>query len=68
MVDWYAGLVEKYPIVSIEDGLGEDDWEGWKLLTAKLGDKVQIVGDDLFVTNTERLERGIEVKERITEA
>ena len=62
MVDWYAGLVEKYPIVSIEDGLGEDDWEGWKLLTAKLGDKVQIVGDDLFVTNTERLERGIEVK------
>lgn len=57
MVEWYAGLVEKYPIKSIEDGLGEDDWAGWQLLTARIGDKVQIVGDDLFVTNTERLKK-----------
>ena len=57
--EWYAGLCEKYPIVSIEDGLAEDDWAGFKLLTEKLGKKVQLVGDDLFVTNTERLERGI---------
>ncbi len=62
MVEWYAGLVEKYPIKSIEDGLGEDDWAGWQLLTSRLGDKVQLVGDDLFVTNTERLKRGIELK------
>jgi enolase len=62
MVDFYADLVAKYPIVSIEDGLAEDDWEGWKLLTDKLGGKVQIVGDDLFVTNTERLTRGIAAK------
>ena len=62
MVEWYAKLVEKYPIKSIEDGLGEDDWAGWELLTAKIGDKVQIVGDDLFVTNTERLIQGIERK------
>lgn len=60
MVDWYAELVEKYPIVSIEDGLAEDDWDGWKLMTDKLGKKIQIVGDDLFVTNTERLTQGIE--------
>jgi enolase len=59
-VDYYAGLVEKYPIISIEDGLDEEDWEGWKLMTEKLGDKIQIVGDDLFVTNVERLERGID--------
>jgi len=59
MIDMWAGLCAKYPIVSIEDGLSEDDWAGWKKLTAKLGDKVQIVGDDLFVTNTERLKRGI---------
>jgi len=52
--------VRQYPIVSIEDGLAEDDWSGWKLLTNELGDKVQLVGDDLFVTNTERLQRGIE--------
>lgn len=58
-VDYYAGLVEKYPIISIEDGLDEEDWDGWKLMTEKLGDKIQIVGDDLFVTNVERLERGI---------
>ena len=59
-IDYYAGLVEKYPIVSIEDGLDEEDWAGWKLMVEKLGNKIQIVGDDLFVTNTERLSRGIE--------
>ncbi|MBJ6360813.1 phosphopyruvate hydratase [Paenibacillus sp. GCM10012307] len=59
-VDYLASLVDKYPIISIEDGCSEDDWEGWKLLTEKLGDKVQLVGDDLFVTNTERLSSGIE--------
>lgn len=59
LIEYYAGLVEKYPIVSIEDGLAEDDWAGWNKLRAKIGDKVQIVGDDLFVTNTERLSRGI---------
>lgn len=59
-VDYYAGLVEKYPIISIEDGLDEEDWEGWKLMTEKLGDKIQIVGDDLFVTNVDRLSRGID--------
>lgn len=61
MVDYYVDLVNKYPIVSIEDGLAEDDWDGWKLLTEKLGDKIQLVGDDLFVTNTERLQKGIEL-------
>jgi len=60
MIDLYGGWLEKYPIVSIEDGLAEDDWEGWAALTAKLGERVQLVGDDLFVTNTERLARGIE--------
>lgn len=60
MIDFYARLAEKYPIISIEDGLAEDDWDGWKQLTQRIGDKVQIVGDDLFVTNTERLARGIE--------
>ncbi len=59
MVDYYAALVGKYPIISIEDGLAEDDWEGWRKLTERLGRRVQIVGDDLFVTNTERLARGI---------
>ena len=59
MVDWYEGLVEKYPIVSIEDGFDEDDWDGFKLLTERIGDRVQLVGDDLFVTNTEKLARGI---------
>ncbi|NOT33381.1 MAG: phosphopyruvate hydratase [Candidatus Eisenbacteria bacterium] len=63
MVDWYAGLCERYPIVSIEDGLAEDDWAGWAALTRRLGDKVQLVGDDLFVTNVTRLERGI--RERV---
>jgi enolase len=60
MVELYARWLEEYPIVSIEDGLAEDDWEGWAVLTAKLGDRCQLVGDDLFVTNTERLARGIE--------
>ncbi len=60
MVELYAKWLEEYPIVSIEDGLAEDDWEGWALLTAQLGDRCQLVGDDLFVTNTERLARGIE--------
>jgi enolase len=60
MVDFYASLVEKYPIISLEDALDEDDWDGWKLLTEKLGSKIQLVGDDLFVTNTERLSKGIE--------
>jgi enolase len=61
LVDYYAILVEKYPILSIEDGLDEEDWAGWKLMTEKLGNKIQIVGDDLFVTNVERLSRGIEL-------
>ena len=60
MINYLAELVEKYPIVSIEDGLAEDDWKGWAALTKKLGDKVQLVGDDLFVTNVERLATGIE--------
>ena len=60
MVDYLAGLCEKYPIISIEDGMAEDDWDGWKKLTKKLGKKVQLVGDDLFVTNEERLVQGIE--------
>lgn len=60
MVDFYAKLIEAYPIVSIEDGLAEDDWDGWEMLTRAIGDKVQLVGDDLFVTNTERLHRGID--------
>ena len=59
MVDYYADLCARYPIVSIEDGLAEDDWDGWKALTVRLGDRVQLVGDDLFVTNVTRLERGI---------
>ncbi|WMJ80639.1 phosphopyruvate hydratase [Clostridium sp. MB40-C1] len=60
MVDFYANLVEKYPIISIEDGMAEEDWDGWKIMTEKLGNKIQLVGDDLFVTNTKRLEMGIE--------
>jgi enolase len=59
MVDYYAALVDKYPIISIEDGLAEDDWDGFRLMREKLGDRLQIVGDDLFVTNTERIARGI---------
>jgi enolase len=61
MVDYYAGLVEKYPIVSLEDGLAEDDWDGWKLLNEKLGGKIQLVGDDIFVTNPVFLKKGIEL-------
>ena len=60
LVEWYADLVGKYPILSIEDGLAEDDWDGWKMMTEKLGDKIQIVGDDLFVTNTAILQEGID--------
>ena len=59
MVAWYEALIQRYPIISLEDGLAEDDWEGWRTLTAALGDKIQIVGDDIFVTNRERLSRGI---------
>lgn len=60
MVKFYAELVDKYPIISIEDGMAEDDWDGWKMMTDELGGKIQLVGDDLFVTNTERLQRGID--------
>jgi enolase len=60
MIEFYTQLVDKYPIISIEDGLAEDDWQGWKKLTEAIGHKVQLVGDDLFVTNTERLQQGIE--------
>ncbi len=60
LVDYYADLVAKYPIISIEDGMAEDDWEGWKMLTDRIGDTVQLVGDDLFVTNPARLAEGIE--------
>jgi len=59
MVEYYAGLVDRYPIVSIEDGMAEDDWQGWSLLSQRLGSRIQLVGDDLFVTNVERLARGI---------
>src|SRR5207248_8844386 len=62
MIDLWTGLCARWPIWSIEDGLAEDDWDGWKKLTAELGGKVQLVGDDLFVTNVERLRRGIQEK------
>lgn len=62
MVDLWESWVNKYPIISIEDGMAEDDWEGWKMLTDRIGDRVQLVGDDLFVTNTERLKMGFEKK------
>ena len=61
MVDMWAGFVDKYPIISIEDGMAEEDWDGWKLMTDKLGGRIQLVGDDLFVTNTERLKKGIDL-------
>ena len=61
MVDYWEALVDKYPIISIEDGMAEEDWDGWKALTDRIGDRVQLVGDDLFVTNTERLKKGIEM-------
>ncbi len=60
MIEYLVNLCEKYPICSIEDGLAEEDWEGWKVLTEKLGNRIQLVGDDLFVTNPKRLYRGIE--------
>ena len=60
LADYWADLCERYPIVSIEDGMAEEDWDGWKLLTERIGDRVQLVGDDLFVTNPERLRRGID--------
>jgi enolase len=60
MVAYYEMLIEKYPIISIEDGLSEDDWSGWKMMTDKLGSRIQLVGDDLFVTNTSRLKDGID--------
>lgn len=66
MIDFYEGLIKKYPIVSIEDGLAEDDWEGWKAMTNRLGRKIQLVGDDLFVTNPNRLTKGI--RERVGNA
>jgi enolase len=59
MVKFWAGLAKQYPVISLEDGMAEDDFEGWKMLTQELGDKIQLVGDDLFVTNTKRLEDGI---------
>ena len=61
LADYWADLAARYPIVSIEDGMDEEDWDGWKALTERLGSSVQLVGDDLFVTNTERLRRGIEL-------
>ncbi len=61
MVDFWADLANRYPIISLEDGVSEEDWEGWKMLTEKIGSKIQLVGDDLFVTNTERLKKGIEM-------
>ena len=61
LIEHWKSLVEKYPIISIEDALDEEDWEGWQKLTKELGDKVQLVGDDLFVTNTERLAKGIKL-------
>jgi enolase len=62
MAAYWADLSERYPILSIEDGMDEEDWDGWKALTDRLGDRVQLVGDDLFVTNTERLKRGIDAR------
>jgi enolase len=61
MTEFWAGVAERYPVVSLEDGMDEEDWDGWKLLTDRIGDRVQLVGDDLFVTNTERLKRGIDM-------
>ena len=60
MIEWYVYLTTKYPLISIEDGLAEEDWDNWKKLTDRLGDKVQLVGDDLFVTNIKRLQKGLD--------
>lgn len=62
MISYYEDLIEKFPVISIEDGLAEDDWDGWKELTRRLGGKIQLVGDDLFVTNTKRLDAGIKLQ------
>lgn len=62
MVEYIVNLTEKYPIISVEDGLDEEDWEGWKMLTNRIGENIQLVGDDLFVTNTRRLQKGIDNK------
>ncbi len=62
LTNWYSWIIENYPVVSIEDGLAENDWEGWKMMTSRLGDKIQLVGDDLFVTNTKLLKKGIDEK------
>ena len=62
MISYYERLVENYPIISIEDGLDENDWDGWQELTKRLGEKIQLVGDDLFVTNTKRLDAGIKLR------
>ena len=62
MIDYYEELLEEFPIISIEDGLNEDDWEGWKAMTERLGDRLQLVGDDLFVTNVKRLSCGIRLE------
>ena len=61
MVDYWDNWAKKYPIISIEDGMAEDDWDGWKLMTEKMGDRIQLVGDDLFVTNMERLQKGLDM-------
>ena len=61
MIDWLVGLTERYPLISIEDGLAEEDWDNWKRLTDRIGDRVQLVGDDLFVTNTKRLQKGLDM-------
>ena len=62
MVDFYVKWVNDYPIVSIEDGMAEDDWDGWQLMTKKLGDKIHLIGDDLYVTNVDRVSKGIKIK------
>ena len=59
LAEWWVSLVDKYPIVSIEDGMAQDDWDGWEALSSALGQRIQLVGDDLFVTNTKRLQQGI---------
>jgi len=61
MIDFYEEIIDNFPVLSIEDGLAEDDWEGWKMLTERLGKRIQLVGDDLFVTNTSRLKKGIDL-------
>ena len=66
MINWYTWIIDNYPVVSIEDGLAEDDWANWQIMTDRLGSKVQLVGDDLFVTNTKLLEKGI--KEKVANA